>query len=105
MASLDNDTLFGFASSGLIALGGLLGFVKRGSYASLIAGSGSGALLGYGVQLQRANPANVQLLVSVSALLAMVMGMRFIRGRKFMPAGLVTLLSLALTYRFGQRLL
>jgi len=55
-----------FVSSGLIALGGVLGFVKRGSYASLIAGGGSGALLGYGVQLQRANPANVQLLVSAS---------------------------------------
>ncbi|BGP38630.1 hypothetical protein JCM10450v2_002580 [Rhodotorula kratochvilovae] len=105
MSSLDNDTLFGFVSSALIAFGGAMGFLKRGSVASLVAGTGSGGLLAYGVQRQRINPRDVHLVVGVATLLSLVMGARFARGRKFMPAGLVTLLSLALVYRFGQRLL
>ncbi|GEM06783.1 hypothetical protein Rt10032_c02g0800 [Rhodotorula toruloides] len=104
MSNLDNDTLFGFVSSALISLGGVFGFLRRGSVASLVAGGGSGALLAYGVHQQRYNNQNVQVVVGVSALLAIVMGLRFVRGRKFMPAGLVTVLSLALLYRFGQRL-
>ncbi|GAA5967308.1 hypothetical protein JCM11641_000508 [Rhodosporidiobolus odoratus] len=103
--SYDPDTLFGFVSSGLITFGGLMGFLKRGSVASLVAGGGSGALLAYGVKRQQTNPRDVQIIVGVAALLAVVMGLRFARGRKFMPAGLVTLLSLTLLYRFGQRLL
>ncbi|GAA5855538.1 hypothetical protein JCM8547_007880 [Rhodosporidiobolus lusitaniae] len=103
--SLDNDTLFGFVASALITLGGTIGFLKRGSVASLVAGGGSGAALAYGVQRQRANPKDVAVIVAVSALLLVVMGMRFARGRKFMPAGLVTLLSALLLYRFGQRVL
>ncbi|POY72550.1 hypothetical protein BMF94_4376 [Rhodotorula taiwanensis] len=102
---MDNDTRFGFAASSLIALGGLIGFLTKQSLPSLMAGGGSGALLAYGVQRQRANPRDVGLIVGVSALLVVVMGMRFYRSRKFMPAGLVSLLSAALLYRFGQRLL
>ncbi|TNY22749.1 hypothetical protein DMC30DRAFT_115327 [Rhodotorula diobovata] len=66
MTSLDNDTLFGFVSAALISLGGGIGFLKRGSVPSLVAGGGSGALLAYGVQLQRANPRDVQLVVGES---------------------------------------
>ncbi|GJN87418.1 hypothetical protein Rhopal_000367-T1 [Rhodotorula paludigena] len=102
---MDNDTLFGFVASALVSLGGVIGFLKKGSVASLAAGGGSGVLLGYGVQRQRLNPKDVHLVVGVSATLLVVMGMRFLRGRKFMPAGLVTLLSAILLYRFGQRLL
>ncbi|GAA5948799.1 hypothetical protein JCM21900_005303 [Sporobolomyces salmonicolor] len=105
MASNDYDTVFGFVASGLIGIGGLMGFLKRGSVASLAAGSGSGALLAYGVRRQQFNRRDVGLVVGVAALLFVVMGMRFIRGRRFMPAGLVTLLSAALLYRFGTRLM
>ncbi|GAA6038917.1 hypothetical protein JCM8097_000573 [Rhodosporidiobolus ruineniae] len=105
MAAQDYDTIFGYTSAGLVALGGTIGFLKKGSVASLLAGGGSGALLAYGVKRQEANPKDVAVVVAVSAVLFVVMGRRFLRGRKFMPAGLVTLLSLALLYRFGQRLL
>ncbi|BGP14603.1 hypothetical protein JCM10213_001950 [Rhodosporidiobolus nylandii] len=98
--SNDADTIFGFTSAGLIAVGGLMGFLKRGSVASLVAGGGSGAVLAYGVKT-----GDARLVVGVAAVLLVVMGMRFARGRKFMPAGLVSLLSLALLYRFGKRLL
>ncbi|BGP54299.1 hypothetical protein JCM8202_000730 [Rhodotorula sphaerocarpa] len=102
---MDNDTRLGFVASALISLGGVMGFVKARSLPSLIMGGGSGALLAYGVQRQRADPRDVGVVVGISAVLVILMGVRFLRSRKFMPAGLVTLLSAAVLYRFGQRLL
>ena len=96
-----------------------MGFVTKQSVPSLLAGGGSGALLAYGVRRQRADPRDVYLVVGeseypfaatfcfeytqgqtdddypstatgVSAVLVMMMGLRFLRSRKFMPAGLVT---------------
>ncbi|GAA6002210.1 hypothetical protein JCM10207_003127 [Rhodosporidiobolus poonsookiae] len=100
MAAQDLDTKLGFAAAALIALGGTIGFVKKGSVMSLVAGGGSGAALAYGVKQN-----DPRIVVGVSALLFVVMGMRFARGRKIMPAGLVTFLTAVLLYRFGQRLL
>ncbi|GAA5976165.1 hypothetical protein JCM10908_005403 [Rhodotorula pacifica] len=102
---MDNDTRFGFVASALISLGGIIGFVTKQSIPSLVAGGGSGALLAYGVRRQQADPRDVYLVVGVSAVLVVMMGLRFLRSRKFMPAGLVSLLSAILLYRFGQRLL
>lgn len=42
-----------------MATGGLIGFVKAGSVASLIAGGGSGSLLAYGVYRSTQNPKDV----------------------------------------------
>ncbi|GAA5946549.1 hypothetical protein JCM3765_000289 [Sporobolomyces pararoseus] len=98
--TLDNDQLFGFLSAALISVGGLMGFIKRSSVASLVAGMGSGLLLGYGV-----NSRNYRLVTGVAAVLFLVMGNRFVRSGRFMPAGLVTLLSSGLLWRFGSKLL
>ncbi|GAA5832821.1 hypothetical protein JCM5353_008345 [Sporobolomyces roseus] len=95
-----NDQIFGLVSAALISLGGLIGFIKRSSYASLVAGGWSGVTLAYGVH-QRED----RLVTGVAALLFVVMGNRFIRSKKFMPAGLVVLLSSGLLWRFGSRLL
>lgn len=54
---------------------------------SLLAGTIFGFLAAYGASLE-----NKSLALIVSALLLGVMGPRFYRGRKIMPAGLVTLL-------------
>lgn len=99
-----------------------MGFVTKQSVLSLLAGGGSGALLAYGVRRQRADPRDVYLIVGesgytcaatfflecpqrhtdgdlpltatgVSAVLVVMMGLRFLRSRKFMPAGLVTVSS------------
>ncbi|GAA5831521.1 hypothetical protein JCM3766R1_001784 [Sporobolomyces carnicolor] len=98
--STDNDQLLGFVSAALISIGGLMGFLKRGSVASLVAGTGSGLLLAYGV-----NSRNDRLVAGVAGLLFFVMGSRFVNSKKFMPAGLVTLLSAGLLWRFGSKLL
>lgn len=59
---------------------------------SLLAGSLFGALACLGAFQASNDPKNVTLALIVSLLLLYVMGGRFYRGRKFMPAGLVTLL-------------
>lgn len=38
----------GFLYSAVVFAGGVMGFVKKGSIASLVAGGGTGALLGWG---------------------------------------------------------
>jgi uncharacterized membrane protein (UPF0136 family) len=59
---------------------------------SLLAGSIFGALAALGAYQVSGDPNNVTLALIVSFTLLFVMGSRFYRGRKFMPAGLVTLL-------------
>ncbi|GAA5909692.1 uncharacterized protein JCM6883_004600 [Sporobolomyces salmoneus] len=85
-STAEYDQLFGFVSAAFISLGGFIGFLKRGSIASLVAGSGSGALLAYGV-----NSRDDRLVTGVAAVLLLVMGKRFINSKKVMPAGLVVM--------------
>ncbi|CAO0792914.1 unnamed protein product [Mucor circinelloides] len=75
------------------------------STASLLAGSLFGALACLGAYQVSNDPKNVTLALIVSLLLLYVMGGRFYRGRKFMPAGLVTLLSLIMVIRYTMPLI
>ncbi|KDE04752.1 hypothetical protein MVLG_04808 [Microbotryum lychnidis-dioicae p1A1 Lamole] len=102
---MDADTIFGYVAASLIAFGGAMGYLKRGSVASLVSGGGSGALLLWGVYQQTKNRRQVGLIVGVSLVLIGMMGPRALRSGKFMPSGLVTLLSVGLLVRFGMRLL
>ncbi|SCV71269.1 BQ2448_2857 [Microbotryum intermedium] len=106
---MDADTVFGYVAASLIGLGGAIGYLKRGSVASLVSGGGSGALLLLGVYQQTKNRKQVGLMVAVSLLLVGVMGPKAVRSAKFMPSGLVTgsmqLLSVIMLVRFGPRLL
>ena len=70
----------------LLIFGGLMGF-RKGSKMSLMMGSGSGLLVLY---LQQLN--NKQGIQALSGLLALIMGFR--AREKFMPSGMVALLSL-----------
>ncbi len=76
----------------LLILGGLMGYVKAKSLPSLIAGTVCGVialLLGYYYTWKFAPYAALLL----SILLIVIMGRRFLRTRKVMPAGLVVVLS------------
>ena len=60
-----------------------------GSVPSLVAGLGFGAALAVGAQQVSADPANFYLSLLASSVLLAVMGARFRRSGKMMPAGLV----------------
>jgi uncharacterized membrane protein (UPF0136 family) len=77
----------------LLILGGLMGYVKAKSVPSLVAGVVCGVialLLGYYYPWQFAPEAALLL----ALLLIVIMGRRYLRTKKLMPAGLVVILSL-----------
>lgn len=78
----------------LTIVGGIMGFVKAGSTASIVAGSISGALLLAGAFLLPGNVvAGLALAGIVSLLLAGRFVPAFIKTSNFMPAGLMSILS------------
>ncbi|KAI9303080.1 transmembrane proteins 14C-domain-containing protein [Cunninghamella echinulata] len=98
------DTV-GYMYSLLVFSGGVIGYVKAGSVISLGASSVFGLASAYGASLVSRDPRNVGLSLAVSLLLLIVMGIRFSKSGKFMPAGLVSLLSLLMVARYGYRLI
>ncbi|KAG5271567.1 hypothetical protein AALO_G00181490 [Alosa alosa] len=81
--------LIGYGYAVLVTTGGIIGFVKAGSIASLVAGLLFGVLAGVGAYQMSQNSDNFWVLLGTSGILAAVMGVRFLNSWKFMPAGLV----------------
>jgi uncharacterized membrane protein (UPF0136 family) len=81
----------------MLVVGGLMGFLKAGSKASLIAS------VGFAIPLTLAALAIVPSMVADICLVVLLIffGKKYVIGRKFMPAGLMTILSIvALALRF-----
>ncbi|XP_077221092.1 protein FATTY ACID EXPORT 6-like isoform X1 [Tasmannia lanceolata] len=86
---------------GLLVLGGgIFGYVKRGSTASLAGGVGSGVVLliaGFlslkAFEKRRNSYIALILETVVASILTWVMGQRYIQTSKIMPAGIVAVLS------------
>ncbi|KAL0320791.1 UNVERIFIED_CONTAM: protein FATTY ACID EXPORT 5 [Sesamum radiatum] len=84
----------------LLVCGGVIGYAKKGSTASLAGGTGAGLLLvlaGY-LSLQafhkRKNSYFAWILETViAAILAFIMGQRYMQTGKIMPAGIVAAIS------------
>jgi uncharacterized membrane protein (UPF0136 family) len=77
----------------LLILGGLMGYIKAKSVPSLVAGGVCGVialLLGYYYTWYFAPHAAFLL----ALLLIFMMGRRYLNSRKFMPAGLIVILSI-----------
>ncbi len=77
----------------LLIVGGLIGYIKARSVPSLVAGGVCGVialLLGYYYTWHFAPHAAFFL----ALLLIFIMGRRYLNSRKFMPAGLIVLLSI-----------
>ncbi|XP_051151929.1 protein FATTY ACID EXPORT 5-like [Andrographis paniculata] len=93
----------------LLVCGGVIGFVKKGSTASLAGGAGTGSLLviaGY-LSLQAFNKRKnsyfaLILETVIAAILTWIMGQRYMHTGKIMPAGIVAGLSfiMALFYLY-----
>ncbi|ORZ20395.1 transmembrane protein 14C-like protein [Absidia repens] len=95
----------GYIYSLLVFSGGVVGYVKAGSVISLAASSTFGLAGAYGATLVSRDPKNVLFSLVVSLILLLIMGSRFSKSGKFMPAGLVSLLSLIMAARYGYRYL
>lgn len=92
-----------FTYAAAVAVGGVVGYVKAGSVPSLCAGLLFGSLLGFGAYQLSVNPGNYYLTLGTSSVLGGIMGMRFLNSGKFMPPGLITVMSLAMVARLGAR--
>eukprot|EP00004_Rigifila_ramosa_P008792 TRINITY_DN20150_c0_g1_i1.p2 TRINITY_DN20150_c0_g1~~TRINITY_DN20150_c0_g1_i1.p2 ORF type:complete len:105 (+),score=20.45 TRINITY_DN20150_c0_g1_i1:34-315(+) len=78
-----------YAFAGCVAAGGAVGYLKSGSAVSGIAGVGFGAVLA-------ATAGSPLATAALSGVLAAVMGNRFLATGKFMPPGLVAIMSAAM---------
>ena len=78
----------------LLVVGGLVGYRKAGSRPSLIAGTISGlvALLAAGLMIRDARA--IWLGVALAVAMLVVFGIRFGKTRKFMPSGMLGVVSL-----------
>ena len=85
----------------LVAIGGIIGYVKAKSNQSLISGLGSGVALAIAWYVSLQNPTIGLVLATVIAVaLVVVFALRFRATNKFMPAGLLASLSLVATGLF-----
>src|SRR5438046_2526094 len=80
----------------LLLIGGLIGFLKAGSKASLIASAVSAALLIIASIPSLLQPGIRQILIdTILGLLLIVFAVRLTKTKKFMPSGLMLVLTLA----------
>lgn len=83
-------TIFG----SLVVIGGVIGYAKARSALSLVAGIVCGGALLYAAYLIRwAEHAGIMIAMVVSILLALIFFNRWSKTKKFMPAGLLLILS------------
>ncbi len=79
----------------LVLVGGMMGWTKARSVPSLLSGVGFGtALVGCGFMVWREMDQALPVAASLTGALLVVMAIRLIKTKKFMPAGLTVALSL-----------
>ncbi|XP_006137817.1 transmembrane protein 14A [Pelodiscus sinensis] len=89
----------GFGYAAVVAIGGGIGYVRKGSIVSLAAGLFFGLVSGYGAYCVTHNPRDVKISLFSAFILTIIMGMRFKRSKKLIPAGLIAGLSLLMILR------
>ncbi|XP_003215488.1 transmembrane protein 14A [Anolis carolinensis] len=89
----------GFGYAAIVALGGAVGYIRKGSKISLIAGVIFGLMAAYGAYWVTHDPKDVKMSLFTAFLLTVIMGVRFKRTKKLMPAGIVATLSLLMVLR------
>lgn len=91
-----NPGIIAAIAYGILAIvGGMIGYAQAQSKASLISGSISGLLLIFGGLMQlQGQTWGLILAIFVTAVLMIVFTIRLAKTRKFMPAGLMTILGM-----------
>jgi uncharacterized membrane protein (UPF0136 family) len=97
MGSIPGSAHPAFGFGAVTIVGGLAGYLRKGSKASLGAGFVCGTLLiGSGLMISgESQYGGHSLAAGTSALMALGMGQRFFKTGKFMPAGVVATLAAA----------
>lgn len=97
MSNIPGSAHMNFSVGGLVIVGGAIGYLKRGSKVSLLAGLTFGSMLvGSGIMISGDKQYEGHALATgASGIMALAMGQRFMSTGKFMPAGLVATLGAA----------
>ena len=95
--------LLGYLYALLIAVGGLVGFLKAGSFMSLGMGALFGVLAWLAAYRLSCRPDQFWLGLLVSGTMLARFGQNFYQTGAFMPAGLVTIFSLVMFIKYGAR--
>eukprot|EP00540_Astrosyne_radiata_P002267 CAMPEP_0116865148 /NCGR_PEP_ID=MMETSP0418-20121206/25234_1 /TAXON_ID=1158023 /ORGANISM="Astrosyne radiata, Strain 13vi08-1A" /LENGTH=115 /DNA_ID=CAMNT_0004500483 /DNA_START=118 /DNA_END=465 /DNA_ORIENTATION=+ len=97
MSKVPGSAHLNLTFGGLVLLGGAMGYLRKGSQISLLAGLTFGSLLlGSGYMISRDQEYKGHVLATgTSGIMALGMGHRFLTTQKFMPAGLVAVLAAA----------
>jgi uncharacterized membrane protein (UPF0136 family) len=89
----------------IMMLGGIMGYLKVGSKASLLSGVGMGlGLLASGYGVWQGSRDSLIVAVVIAALLVALFAIRLAKTKRFMPAGVLAILSLAAVIIFGLAL-
>ena len=96
--------LTGFNSLGLaygllVCGGGIYGYIRSGSVPSIVAGMSFGALSIAGSAELYHDPTRIWILLSSSVTLSVLMGARYFSTGKFMPAGLLSVISMLMSVK------
>lgn len=76
-----------------------MGYKRKGSVMSLMAGLVFGWLSAYGAYNVSYDPKDIKVSLLTSGVLSLVMGMRYKKSGKLMPAGIMAGLSLLMVFR------
>ncbi|XP_030627555.1 transmembrane protein 14A [Chanos chanos] len=89
----------GFGYAAALAFGGFMGYRRKGSVMSLVAGLFFGSISAYGAYRVTNDPRDIWTSLISSGALTVVMGIRFKKSGKLMPAGIMAGLSLLMVLR------
>lgn len=98
MSGIPGSAHLNLSLGGLVMLGGAVGYVRKGSTPSLIAGVAFGSLLigsGYMIAKTDSQYQGHLLATATSGLMALGMAQRYMKTAKFMPAGMVAVVGAA----------
>jgi len=85
----------------IMILGGIAGFARVGSKASLISGVGFGLmLLLSGIGVWNGSQNSLIMAILIALLLVVLFAIRYVKKRRFMPAGVLAILSLMAVVMF-----
>ncbi|KAM4041625.1 transmembrane protein 14A-like [Anomaloglossus baeobatrachus] len=90
---------FGFGYALMLIAGGCCGFSRKGSIETLFSGLVLGLISAYGAMQVSYNRRDINISLFAAAAVTVVMGQRYNHSRKFMPAGLITIISIVMIFK------